>query len=138
MTQAGSNHKHLRTLRLRVKDKQAAELSHQAQAVNFVWNYVNELSERSIRERGEFLSVFDMLHSHTMHKICASCVQAGIQFRKLRLAMGIDPGCKDAATTGDGDILHGRWYRANEKGLAKAQRAGKKRQTKECPGLYMR
>ncbi len=78
MSQAAPNQKYLRTLRLRVKDKHAAELCGQARAVNFVWNFINELSERSIRERGNFLSAFDIhryttgaskelgLHSHTV------------------------------------------------------------------------
>ncbi|ASJ73306.1 RNA-guided endonuclease InsQ/TnpB family protein [Granulosicoccus antarcticus] len=222
MDQASSNQKQLRTLRLRVKDKHAAELSRQARAVNYVWNYINELSERSIRELGCFLSVFDLhsyttgaskelgLHSHTVQKVAGSYVQARIQFRKRKLAwrrsggvrrslgwvpfntgharwrngqvhfngtaygvwdsyglagytlrsgsfsedsrgrwyfnvavevpirkstgkiaMGIDLGCKDAATTSEADVLHGRWYRADEKALATAQRARKKRQTKK-------
>ncbi|ASJ71907.1 hypothetical protein IMCC3135_09050 [Granulosicoccus antarcticus IMCC3135] len=150
MDQASSNQKQLRTLRLRVKDKHAAELSRQARAVNYVWNYINELSERSIRELGRFLSVFDLhsyttgaskelgLHSHTVQKVAGSYVQARIQFRKRKLgkstgkiAMGIDLGCKDAATTSEADVLHGRWYRADEKALATAQRARKKRQTKK-------
>ncbi|MDY7219279.1 hypothetical protein TOI97_06835 [Denitrificimonas sp. JX-1] len=35
-----------------------------ARSVNFVWNFVNELSQRSIKERGVFLSAFDM-HPYT-------------------------------------------------------------------------
>ncbi|MDY7219815.1 hypothetical protein TOI97_09610 [Denitrificimonas sp. JX-1] len=31
-----------------------------ARSVNFVWNFVNELSQRSIKERGMFLSAYDM------------------------------------------------------------------------------
>ena len=64
MSQSASNPTHLRTLRLRVKDKHAVELARQARAVNYVWNYIHELSERSIRERGVFLSAFD-LHRYT-------------------------------------------------------------------------
>lgn len=36
----------------------------ESRAVNFVWNYVNELSRRSIREHGRFLSAFD-IHKYT-------------------------------------------------------------------------
>ncbi|MDY7219586.1 hypothetical protein TOI97_08425 [Denitrificimonas sp. JX-1] len=35
-----------------------------ARSVNFVWNFVNELSQRSIKERGVFLSAYDM-HPYT-------------------------------------------------------------------------
>ncbi|MGI6408899.1 MAG: hypothetical protein ACOX0Y_09465 [Thiopseudomonas sp.] len=31
-----------------------------ARSVNFVWNYVNELSHRSIKEQGVFLSAYDI------------------------------------------------------------------------------
>lgn len=49
-----------KTLKVRVRDKHAQSLRRQAAAVNYVWNYVNELSSRSIRERGLFLSGFDL------------------------------------------------------------------------------
>ena len=45
-------------------------------------------------------------------------------------AVGIDLGLKECATTSTGEKLVGRWYRANEKALASAQRAGKKRRVK--------
>ena len=222
MSQSASNPTHLRTLRLRVKDKHAVELARQARAVNYVWNYINELSERSIRERGVFLSAFDLhryttgaskalgLHSHTVQKTSASYVQARIQFRKRKLAWrksggvrrslgwvpfntgharwgngqvhfngtaygvwdsyglagytlrsgsfsedsrgrwyfnvaveietklsagnritGIDLGCKEAATASNAEKLRGRWYRDDEKALATAQRAGKKKQVRK-------
>ena len=50
----------VRTLRVRIKDKHAAWLNSQAREVNFVWNYCNELSHRSIREHGKFLSAYDI------------------------------------------------------------------------------
>ena len=45
-----------KTLKVRVRDKYAKVLHRQAAAVNVVWNYVNELSSRNIREHGVFLS----------------------------------------------------------------------------------
>jgi hypothetical protein len=51
---------HIKTLKVRVKDKHAAQLNNMARSVNFVWNYINELSHRSITERGVFLSGFDI------------------------------------------------------------------------------
>ena len=222
MTEPDHTPKFVRTLKLRVKDKHAAELSRQARAVNFVWNYVNELSERSIRERGRFLSAYDLhayttgasrelgLHSHTVQRVNAAYVQARVQFKKRKLAwrksggarrslgwvpfntghakwkngqvffggthfnvwtcgytpsdytlksgsfsedsrgrwyfnvaveveakpssgtsaVGIDLGCKDAATCSDGKVLHGRWYRREQAALGIAQRARKKDRVK--------
>ena len=49
-----------KTLKVRVKDKHAKQLSAMARSVNFVWNYINELSTRSIKERSKFLSDFDI------------------------------------------------------------------------------
>lgn len=45
-------------------------------------------------------------------------------------AVGIDLGLKTAITVSDGQTFDGRLYRASEKKLATAQRAGKKRQAK--------
>ena len=44
--------------------------------------------------------------------------------------VGIDLGLKECATTSTGEKLVGRWYRANEQALAKAQRARKKKRVK--------
>ena len=75
--------KQTKTLKVRVKDKHAAELNRMARSVNFVWNYLNELSSRAIREKGLFLSAYDMhpytkgagkdlgLHSQTLQCIAA-------------------------------------------------------------------
>ncbi|MFD2407501.1 RNA-guided endonuclease InsQ/TnpB family protein [Azorhizophilus paspali] len=68
-----------------------------ARGVNFVWNYLNEPSQRSIRERGVFLSAYDMhpytkgagkdlgLHSHTLQCVAAEYVTRRGQFKKVRL-----------------------------------------------------
>ena len=56
--------KSTKILKVRVKDNHAHLLNKQAKAVNFVWHYINELSSRSIKERGVFLSEFD-LHPYT-------------------------------------------------------------------------
>ena len=53
-----------KTLKVRVKDKHQKALNQMACSVNFVWNYINELSQRAIRERGKFLSGYD-LQSYT-------------------------------------------------------------------------
>ena len=210
--------KKTKTLRVRVKDNHAAQLRRMAQSVNTVWNYVNELSERAIRERGLFLSAFDLqkyvqgankelgLHSHTPLMVCKEYATRRKQYKRRRLAwrkshgarrslgwvpintgmakskngavyhagtyfkvwdswglenynfrsasfsedargrwyfnvvvefkaeastgasaVGIDLGCKDAATVSDGTKETGRWYRGIEADLAVAQRARKRK-----------
>ena len=200
-----------KTLRVRVKDKHAAKLSRMAASVNFVWNYINDLSQRSIRERGIFLSNYDLhkytsgsgkllgVHCHTIQRVCAEYVKCRKQSKKRRLAwrktkgvrrslgwlpirtgdaqwktggiyyygtifhvwdswglekyrfktssfsedargrwyfngvieyvpqhsegttsVGIDLGCKDAATFSDGTKISGHWYRTLQKKLAPA------------------
>lgn len=56
--------KETKTLKVRVKDKHAAQLHYMARSVNFAWNYLNELSSRAIREKGLLLSAYDM-HPYT-------------------------------------------------------------------------
>lgn len=51
---------HTKTLKVRIKDKHAPLLRQMAREVNQVWNFLNELSSRSIRERAAFMSAFDL------------------------------------------------------------------------------
>jgi IS605 OrfB family transposase len=206
-----------KTLSVRVRDRHAAALTRQANAVNFVWNYINELSYRSVRERGVFLSKYDFhpyttgsakmlgLHSQTVQCIAAEYATRRKQFKKAKLrwrksrgakrslgwipinsgaaswkngqvyfngnhykvwdsyglsqykfrsacftedargrwyfnvavevklekgkgksAVGIDLGCKTAATDSNGHVLAGRNYRKLKEDLGVAQRAGKR------------
>ena len=82
---------HTKTLKLRVRDKHCSVLNQQARQVNFVWNYINDLSARSIRERGVFLSAYDIqkytngaskelgLHSKTVFAVARSSSLAASQ-----------------------------------------------------------
>lgn len=210
-----------KTLKLRIKDKHAAILRRWSASVNLVWNYCNELSSRSIKERHKSLSGYDLqqytsgasklvgLNAATVQMIGHEYVTRRKQFKKSRLAwrktrgvrrslgwipyrhdciqyrngqivhngvhfglwdsyglsqyplgagsfsedargrwyfnttvavtetasagtgaVGIDLGCRTAATTSDGDKLVGRWYRAEEQQLATAQRHGKRKRAK--------
>lgn len=210
-----------KTLKIRVKDKHAKQLVQMANSVNFVWNYINELSQRSIKERGLFLSAYDIhpftkgagkelgLHSQTLQCVASEYVTRRKQFKKIRLnwrkskgvrrslgwipvntgqakwkngqifhngmyfgvwdsynlsqykfrsasfnedargrwyfnvvvsytpeqtqgkaSVGIDLGCKEAATDSNGDKVKGRNYRALEQELGIAQRANKKNRVK--------
>ncbi|MGP5495372.1 RNA-guided endonuclease InsQ/TnpB family protein, partial [Psychrobacter celer] len=42
----------MKTLKLRIKDKHATQLNILAGSVNFVWNYVNELSFKHLQRTG--------------------------------------------------------------------------------------
>ena len=90
--------KQTKTLKVRVKDRHAAHLNRMARSVNFVWNYLNELSARSIREKGLFLSAYDMdrytkgagkdlgVHSQTLQEVSREYATRRKQFRKTRMA----------------------------------------------------
>lgn len=86
-----------KTLKLRVKDKHRKVLCLQAQSVNLVWNYINELSSRFIKEKNKFLSNYDIqkytngsskelgLHSQTVQSICKEYTTRRKQFKKSKL-----------------------------------------------------
>jgi putative transposase len=214
-----------KTLRVRVKDKHASVLIQMARQVTFVWNYLNELSSRAIRERQQFMTAYDLqkytagyskcegvlLLAQTVDAICQeyatrrrlhkkralrwrvshpkspkrslgwvpikgdgikyvagqiryaghffslwdsyglgehdiksgsfsqdsrgrwyfnAVVEAEATASQGRGAIGIDLGLKTAVTVSDGQRLEGRIFRASECKLAKAQRAGKKKQAR--------
>jgi putative transposase len=95
-----------KTLKLRVRDKHCNELKNQARQVNFVWNYINELSIRSIKDRGNFLSAYDIhpytkgagkelgLHSQTLQCVAGEYVTRRKQFKKARLNWRKSSGVK--------------------------------------------
>ena len=88
---------HTKTLKVRIKDKHAPLLRQWSRSVNTVWNYINELSSRSIKERGKFLSNYDIqkytngsgkelgLHSQTVQSVGKEYVTRRVQFKKARL-----------------------------------------------------
>lgn len=120
--------KQTKTLRVRVRDKHAPLLRQMARSVNFVWNYLNELSWRAIRERGVFLSAFDLhpytkgagkelgLHSQTLQCIAAEYVTRRKKFKKSRLrwrksggarrSLGWIPLNTGAASWKHGQVFH--------------------------------
>ncbi len=87
----------MKTLKLRIKDKHAAQLNILAGAVNFVWNYVNELSFKHLQRTGKFFSAYDLaaytkgageylnLHSQTLQAISETHAKARKQFNKAKL-----------------------------------------------------
>ncbi|SFH71315.1 RNA-guided endonuclease InsQ/TnpB family protein [Modicisalibacter xianhensis] len=124
--------KQTKTLKVRVKDKHVAQLNRMARSVNYVWNYVNELSSRAIRERRLFLSAYDLhpytkgagkelgLHSQTLQCIAAEYATRRKQFRKTRLgwrkshglrrSLGWIPVNTGAARWKDGQVFHNGSY----------------------------
>ncbi|KEX94905.1 transposase, partial [Pseudomonas putida] len=123
---------HTKTLQVRVRDKHAPLLRQMARSVNLVWNYLNELSHRSICERGVFLSAFDLhpytkgagkelgLHSQTLQYVAAEYVTRRKQSRKARLnwrksggvrrSLGWVPFNTGAASWKNGQVYHNGHY----------------------------
>ena len=116
-----------KTLKVRVKDKHRKQLERQARAVNFVWNYLNELSSKSIVERRNYLSAFDMhkytkgagkelgLHSQTLQVIAKEYVTRRVQFKKTRLNWRKSKGSRRSLgwipiNTGAASFKHGQVY----------------------------
>lgn len=87
----------MKTLKLRVKDKHAKQLMTLSNAVNFVWNYVNELSFKHLQRTGKFFSAYDLavytkgsceflnLHSQTIQAISETHAKSRKQFKKAKL-----------------------------------------------------
>ena len=81
--------------RYRVKDKHAARLMEQAAAVNYVWNFCNEVQTKAAKEGRKWLSYHDLdrltkgatkegldLHSQTVQKACEQYDISRRQHRK--------------------------------------------------------
>jgi hypothetical protein len=81
------------TIKLRLRDKHAAELNRQARAVNFVWNYCNE-AQRHVWRWDRRLSKYDLqkltagsskvlgIHAHTIQCVCQQYARSREQHRK--------------------------------------------------------
>ncbi|MGP5360361.1 RNA-guided endonuclease InsQ/TnpB family protein, partial [Psychrobacter celer] len=87
----------MKTLKLRIKDKHVTQLNILAGSVNFVWNYVNELSFKHLQRTGKFFSAYDLaaytkgsgeylnLHSQTLQAISEVHAKSRKQFKKAKL-----------------------------------------------------
>ena len=122
----------MKTLKLRIKDKHAKVLIKLASEVNFVWNYVNDLSFKHLKRKGEFLSAYDIakytkgtskecnLHSQTVQAITEELVTRRKQFKKAKLkwrvsnkksarrSLGWIPFKKVAIKYADGYVQYGK------------------------------
>ena len=87
----------MKTLKLRIRDKHTAKLNRLSGSVNFVWNYVNDLSYRYLQRTGKFFSAYDLseytkgsgellgLHSQTIQAINETHAKSRKQFKKAKL-----------------------------------------------------
>ena len=87
----------MKTLKLRIRDKHTDKLNRLSGAVNFVWNYVNDLSYKHLKKTGKFFSAYDLndytkgsgellgLHSQTIQAINETHAKARKQFKKAKL-----------------------------------------------------
>lgn len=87
-----------RVLRVRIKDKHAAQLRAMAREVNLVWNYCNELSSKVLEREQRFLSTFELqsflngaskeglgIGSAVFQEVAAEFVTRRRQFKKRQL-----------------------------------------------------
>ena len=122
----------MKTLKLRIKDKHCKRLDQLASEVNFVWNYVNDLSFKYLKRKGEFLSAYDVaqytkgaskecnLHSQTIQAVTEELVTRRKQFKKAKLkwrvsnkksarrSLGWIPFKKVAIKYADGWVQYGK------------------------------
>lgn len=87
----------MKTLKLCIKDKHATQLNRLSGSVNFVWNYVNDLSYKHLQKTGKFFSAYDLneytkgsgellgLHSQTIQAINETHAKSRKQFKKAKL-----------------------------------------------------
>lgn len=85
------------TYRFRLKDSSAAWLNEAAKSVNYVWNYCNETSFCAIKNRGKWLSAYDLnnltsgtskqlrVSSITVQSVCEEYAIRRKQFKKQKL-----------------------------------------------------
>lgn len=122
----------MKTLKLRIKDKHCKVLDQLAAEVNFVWNYVNDLSFKHLQRTGSFFSAFDMtqytkgtsklcgLHSQTVQGITEEYVDKRRQHKKAKLkwrvsnkksarrSLGWIPFKKSGINYADGYVQYGK------------------------------
>ena len=123
---------HTKTLKVRIRDKHSKVLASWAYSVNQVWNYCNELSYRSIKERRTWLSGYDLqnytkgagkdlgLNSATVQMIGHEYAVRRQQFKKNRLnwrksggvrrSLGWIPVRKDCIGFKNGCVYHNKQY----------------------------
>ncbi len=87
----------MKTLKLRIRDKHTDQLNRLSGLVNFMWNYINDLSYKHLQRTGKFFSAYDLneytkganvelgLHSQTIQAINKTHIKSRKQFKKAKL-----------------------------------------------------
>lgn len=123
----------VRVLRLRVKDKHAGALSEMARAVNFVWNYCNDLAIQVLRRENRFIGAHELqsylsgasreglaVGSAVFQQVAEEYVTRRVQHRRAKLrwrtsygarrALGWIPFKARSVRSGSGQVFfQGRW-----------------------------
>lgn len=99
----------IKTLRIRIKDKHASWLQQQANLVNFVWNYCQEISLKALHRENRFLSGYDLapfvngatkegldLPSPVVQEIAVEYARKRKQFKKAKLRWRASKGSRRA------------------------------------------
>jgi putative transposase len=85
------------TVKLRVRDKHAPELNRQARAVNFVWNYCNDIQKKAVQARRLWPNYYEFakltagsskelnICSQTIQKVCQNYENARKKSKKAWL-----------------------------------------------------
>ena len=97
----------MKTLHIRLKDKHSKVLNDLAREVNFVWNFVNDLSHKHLQRTGKFFTSYDIqkytngagkaglsLHSQTIQAISDEYVTRRRQFKKAKLRWRVSSGSR--------------------------------------------
>jgi putative transposase len=97
----------VRVLRLRIKDKHAASLAEMSRAVNFVWNYCNDLSLQIFRRERRFVSGIEIqrylngaskeglaIGSAVFQQIAEEYAMRRKQHRKVKLRWRVSGGAR--------------------------------------------
>ena len=122
----------MKTLKIRIKDKNCKVLNQLATEVNFVWNYVNDLCFKHLKNTGQFFSAYDIaqytkgtskecnLHSQTIQAVTEELIIRRKQFKKAKLkwrvsnkksarrSLGWIPFKKVAIKYADGYVQYGK------------------------------
>jgi len=103
----------MKTLKLRIKDKHAKVLTKLASEVNFVWNYVNDLSFKHLKRKGEFLSAYDITITEELITRRKQFKKAKLKWRvsnkkSARRSLGWIPFKKVAIKYADGYVQYGK------------------------------
>ncbi|WP_395143459.1 RNA-guided endonuclease InsQ/TnpB family protein [Moraxella atlantae] len=124
----------MKTLKLRIRDKHTDQLNRLSGSVNFVWNYINDLSYKYLQKTGKFFSAYDLneytkgsgeflgLHSQTIQAINETHAKSRKQCKKAKLSWRTNNPNSKRQSLGwlpfkQSAIKHIATHQTNKKGL---------------------